>query len=402
MRRSFSSLVRWSGFIAIGLLISSSHGVAQQFEDTVVLTDGTRDAKVSVVSEDFQEVVYQLAGGTEKKVAAEDVVDIEYGNAPGGLRSGYDLWRRGRFEAAASTLRSVSGSMGPGEGSELAETYANYYLGDSRLSMGGQTNCQAAGSAFQSILADSTGAQSRFCLRAQVGLGNARLGAGDLSGAQEAFEALAADPRLGNLPDGASSRYRVEAQLGLADVHAGQGNTEDAESALQAAQSSALAAGDAYDSLVRLRLAEIHVASGAGSQVQNTYESGAAAASAEGVNVSGEEGRMGAVALAALGLARIGGGQLLEARPALARVSVHFYEHGTCHAASLFYTGLLYRKMQERYTEEAEQMTDDDEKSRREAQAETASKMSTQYFNTLLDRHPRSRWARRYRSGDLG
>ncbi len=399
MQRFSNRFVSIAGavLLASGLVSGLVH--AQEFGDTIVLADGTRDSKVSIVSESQDSVVYKLAGGTEKTVAVPDVVDIEYANGPQEFRGGYEQWRRGNYEGAIERLASCldGGTMGPSGGANLLGVYARYYTADSRLNLGGAENCRSAATSFRQIVADDSG--SRFSFAARLGLGESLLGMKDAAGAKKAFEDLLGDSRLDGLPEAARSSYRAQATLGLADVTALEKGPKDALGTCQNALSIAGSATPDVDALVRIRMAELQVLAGDAAGVKSAYESMAAEASGDREMQEGER-RLAAVALVGLALARVGEKDYVRARENLARVSVQFHTFTTSHAAALFVAGSLHRQLQLQFEKDAAGISDPDSKSRKEEQAKAAADLSARYFGMLRDIHPRSRWARRSRGGD--
>ncbi|MBI4616858.1 MAG: hypothetical protein HY720_24810 [Planctomycetes bacterium] len=389
--------VLFAAFVAAAALPAAS---GQQGSDSVLRKDGVRESKVTVLSEDFDEVKYQTAEGP-KTLKAEEVAEIDYGAAPRALAAGLDIWRRGDFERAAERLKEAdeSGSMGPSGGPNLLPAYLKFHLADCHQALATQDHCRLGARLFEGVLSDEQGGQSRFAFRAMLGLGYCRLGAGEIAQARSAFESLGSDPRLDRLPPQAKEGHRLRAQLGLADALAAEGKKKEAQAAYSSLLGTAASVDPELGDEIAILAAEMRIASGDVAAVRSEAESRIPRLQ-PGDDLPADGGSAAAVAHVSYAMALAAEKDYVRAKDSLARALVFFNAFPGSHAAALYQAGRLHRDLKESLEAEAAGLSDEGEKGAKETLAATAASLSALYFNRLVERHPRSRWARRYRSGE--
>jgi len=215
-----------SGFMTAAclFLLSLSPGAALAGEkggDAVVLKDGRRMTRVSVLSDGYKTVEVDRDGDGEadEHFPASDIAEISYGDAPGSFLLGAAAFNAHQFAKAITHLeRSLKEEK---VRRFWLEQQANYMIGESRrnLAEGDRSLLPKARAAFRRVVVETP--EGRMAPAAIRGIGLCYLEEGDAEGARREFEKLADGDEYGE-------EWACRGKLLLARLKGRQGKHKEA------------------------------------------------------------------------------------------------------------------------------------------------------------------------------
>ncbi len=296
-----------------------------QANDRVLLATESVFGRVIAISPDTIEL--EDKAGDVRRFAVADIRDVQFANEPPSLREARGLLLRGRHAEAQSELERIEPIELEGVSRFVLADY-DYVRAAAAAHLSGPDTAAKAGHLVEAFLNDHQKSYHVFELREL--LGDLRLAAGDITGAIEEYERVAAGA--------VSYRVRAAAAKGRALVSAGR--FEDAVAAYDAAL--AMPAGDA-SSLAQQREAEV----GRAAALLRLDRAADAAAAMRSVldRADPEEARLLARASCVLGDAyRTMGGRDQDAILAYLTVDLLYNTVPESHAEALFHLIALWER----------------------------------------------------------
>ena len=187
--------------------------------DTVIRRSTTKPAGGEITSVSQTEIVVTPKVGQPTKVPANDVVDVDYEAAPPSLRVARSQERGGQYARALETYAQAAGESPSGNANLHVEIEFLQSRTQGKLALGDPTQLTAAADSLQAFL-DRNQDHYRY-YEAQQLLGEVRLAADDVDGAEAAFAVVAGAPWIDT---------QMAGKMGSARIQFRQGNAAAAQS----------------------------------------------------------------------------------------------------------------------------------------------------------------------------
>jgi TolA-binding protein len=140
------------------------------FADTIQRIDGERIEDCTILEEGLRELVYKPARGAEARLAAEEVISVEYKRMPKPLEEAATAVSDGKFGEAEDSLEAYLAEL-PAEGDKRfkwAPAYAAFRLIEVRNTLGDLAGAASAADQMIKAHTDSRYLPQAYLLRAQA------------------------------------------------------------------------------------------------------------------------------------------------------------------------------------------------------------------------------------------